>query len=69
MADDLFAIILAAGKGARIRSARAKILHRVGGFFLIHYALQAINKVNQDKVPLAGGGKIYLCRLDGEARG
>jgi bifunctional UDP-N-acetylglucosamine pyrophosphorylase / glucosamine-1-phosphate N-acetyltransferase len=35
------AVILAAGKGTRLKSSRAKVLHRVGGLSLIEHAVRA----------------------------
>lgn len=39
--EDLAAVILAAGKGTRMKSERAKVLHPVAGQPLIYYPLQA----------------------------
>ena len=45
----LSAIILAAGKGTRMQSALPKVLHKVCGVPLIHYAVQAVEELNVDK--------------------
>lgn len=37
--NDLITVILAAGKGTRMHSARAKVLHRLNGRSMIHYVL------------------------------
>src|SRR5215472_9832255 len=41
MAPDTSIVILAAGKGTRMRSDRAKVLHRAGGRPLIEHVLRA----------------------------
>ena len=45
----LSAIILAAGKGTRMQSALPKVLHKVCGVPLIHYAVQAVEELKVDK--------------------
>ena len=45
----LSAIILAAGKGTRMRSTLPKVLHKVCGAPLIHYAVQAVEELDVDK--------------------
>ncbi len=46
MENDLGAIILAAGKGTRMRSQRPKVLHRVCGRPIIHYVLAAVTHIS-----------------------
>lgn len=50
MIDDLSAIILAAGKGTRMRSAQAKVLHRVGGRPIIDHVLRAVSKITPSQI-------------------
>ena len=40
MSADTHVVILAAGKGTRMKSARPKVLHPVGGLPMIDYALR-----------------------------
>lgn len=42
MGERLRVLILAAGKGTRMRSRRAKVLHEVCGFPILEYVLQAV---------------------------
>lgn len=46
----LTVIILAAGKGTRMKSTRAKVLHEVFFRPMIHYVLDAVACLNPDKV-------------------
>jgi bifunctional UDP-N-acetylglucosamine pyrophosphorylase/glucosamine-1-phosphate N-acetyltransferase len=39
-----FAIVLAAGEGTRMRSARPKVLHRIAGQSLLAHVLDAVSK-------------------------
>src|SRR4051794_1120381 len=39
--SDVHVVILAAGKGTRMKSARPKVLHRVAGIPMIEYVLEA----------------------------
>ena len=50
MAYGLTAIILAAGKGTRIRSRRTKVLHRVCGRPILSYALRAVKGIAPDQI-------------------
>jgi bifunctional UDP-N-acetylglucosamine pyrophosphorylase/glucosamine-1-phosphate N-acetyltransferase len=40
--DAVTAIVLAAGAGTRMKSARAKVLHEIGGRSMIEHALVAV---------------------------
>src|SRR5947209_248156 len=40
-ANDLAVVVLAAGKGTRLKSSQAKVLHRAGGRALIEHVLRA----------------------------
>ncbi len=46
----LTAIILAAGKGTRMKSKRAKVLHRVGGRPILRYVLEAVRGVDPSEI-------------------
>ena len=43
---DIHLVILAAGKGTRMKSASPKVLHRAGGFRLIEHVLRAASELN-----------------------
>ena len=43
---DLHVVILAAGKGTRMKSALPKVLHRVGGLPMIEYVLRTADQLN-----------------------
>jgi bifunctional UDP-N-acetylglucosamine pyrophosphorylase / glucosamine-1-phosphate N-acetyltransferase len=40
---DLYVVVLAAGKGTRMKSARAKVLHEAGGLPLIEHVLRTVD--------------------------
>ena len=49
-APPVTAIVLAAGAGTRMRSARAKVLHEIGGRSLLAHALGAVRQVGASSV-------------------
>src|SRR5215831_10489116 len=49
-ANDLAIVILAAGKGTRLKSALAKVLHRAGGRSLVEYVVRACLPVKPREV-------------------
>ena len=49
------AIVLAAGLGTRMKSAQAKVLHRLGGKPLIAYPLAALRKIGVDPIVVVVG--------------
>jgi len=51
----LGAVVLAAGLGTRMRSARAKVLHGLGGRPLVRYPLDALATLAPDRVALVVG--------------
>lgn len=54
----LAAVILAAGKGTRMKSALPKVLHRVGGKPMLGHVLEAVQRAGAEKtVVVAGFGK------------
>ncbi len=48
-------VILAAGLGTRMKSARAKVLHEIGGFPLINYVSRTARSLNPRKVYVVVG--------------
>src|SRR5262252_8968150 len=66
----LAAIILAAGQGTRMKSAIPKMLHRIAGRPLIHYAVRAaLDAGSSDVVVVIGHGadevRAYLATTFG----
>jgi bifunctional UDP-N-acetylglucosamine pyrophosphorylase/glucosamine-1-phosphate N-acetyltransferase len=57
MGSRLTAIILAAGKGTRMKSRRAKVLHRICGRPILYYVLDAVRGVNPDEVLVVVGDR------------
>ncbi|WP_108667905.1 bifunctional UDP-N-acetylglucosamine diphosphorylase/glucosamine-1-phosphate N-acetyltransferase GlmU [Euzebya rosea] len=49
------AVVLAAGKGTRLRSSRAKVLHEVAGRSLLGWALEALRPLGLDRVVVVVG--------------
>lgn len=47
-------LILAAGKGTRMKSRKAKVLHRVGGATLVEHVVRAARQVTDDIVVVIG---------------
>ena len=45
----LASLILAAGKGSRMKSKHPKVLHEVGGASLLHHTLMTSEKLKADK--------------------
>jgi len=54
-APALAAIVLAAGKGTRMRSVRAKVLHEIGGVPMIVRAMRAITALSPQRVAIVVG--------------
>jgi bifunctional UDP-N-acetylglucosamine pyrophosphorylase / glucosamine-1-phosphate N-acetyltransferase len=51
----LAAIVLAAGLGTRMRSARAKVLHQLGGRPLLRYPLAAVGSLEPERIVVVVG--------------
>ena len=49
------AIILAAGKGTRMKSEKLKVLHKVAGKHMLEYTLDAVSKLDTDNIYLIIG--------------
>lgn len=63
------AVVLAAGEGTRMRSARAKVLHEIGGRSLLAHSLAAIAQAGVDAVALVvGPGRDDVAAQAGGAR-
>src|SRR5262245_54802383 len=65
----LGAIVLAAGLGTRMRSARAKVLHELGGLPLLHYPLAAVGALGPERVVVVVGHQAETARSVAEASG
>ena len=52
------AIVLAAGKGARMRSDMPKVLHPIAGRPMIAYVIEALEKLSIDKIIVVVGPKM-----------
>ena len=52
---DLLSIILAAGEGTRMRSARPKVLHEVGGFPIVGHVVRAAQAAGATRLALVTG--------------
>lgn len=64
---DMVAIILAAGKGTRMRSKLPKVLHKVGGLPMLQHVLAAAAAAGAvDKLVVVGHGAQQVSQLVGE---
>ena len=54
MTENLRTLILAAGKGTRMKSKKAKVLHKVGGATLIEHVVAAARGVSSDVTVVVG---------------
>src|SRR5688572_18438863 len=52
--DNLNVLILAAGKGTRMKSRKAKVLHQVGGNALIEHVFRAAQSVSKQVLVVVG---------------
>lgn len=60
--SDLHAVILAAGKGTRMKSALPKVLHRVAGYPMIDYVIRAARSLSPETMTLVVGHMKELLR-------
>jgi bifunctional UDP-N-acetylglucosamine pyrophosphorylase / glucosamine-1-phosphate N-acetyltransferase len=58
----LGAVVLAAGLGTRMRSTRAKVLHKLAGWPLVRYPLRALAALDPDRVVLVVGHQADAVR-------
>src|SRR5690242_1707798 len=52
--ENLRVLILAAGKGTRMKSRKAKVLHKVGGAALLQHVLKASQSLSSEVVVVVG---------------
>ena len=52
--NDLRILILAAGKGTRMKSRKAKVLHSVGGATLVEHVLRAVQPISREVLVVVG---------------
>ena len=65
--NELTVLILAAGKGTRMKSNRVKVLHRLGGLPMLEFVLRTASRISDDVrvVVLRGaGGKAFVSGAD-----
>jgi bifunctional UDP-N-acetylglucosamine pyrophosphorylase/glucosamine-1-phosphate N-acetyltransferase len=65
----LAAIVLAAGLGTRMRSARAKVLHQLGGLPLLRYPLAALGSLEPERIVVVVGHQADEVREVAEGAG
>lgn len=59
------AVILAAGKGTRMRSAKPKVMHEIGGLPMVRHVLAAVSQSGMDGAALvAGKDSDWAAKLD-----
>lgn len=63
----LLTIVLAAGKGTRMKSAVPKVLHRVGGLSLLGHVLTAIRDLGPGGIAVVIGPDMAAARSEAEA--
>lgn len=61
------AVVLAAGKGTRFRSERAKVLHEVAGRTMLRWVLEALRSLHLDRVVVVVGHQGDEVRAEVEA--
>src|SRR5436190_20410502 len=59
---DLHVVVLAAGKGTRMKSARAKVLHQVAGFSLIEHVFRAADTLSPTSITVIVGHQAEQVR-------
>ena len=63
----IHAVILAAGKGSRMRSKLPKILHKVGGKALVEHVVDTTLGLNADRIHvIVGHGKEQVIAFEYE---
>jgi bifunctional UDP-N-acetylglucosamine pyrophosphorylase/glucosamine-1-phosphate N-acetyltransferase len=68
-APDFVIVILAAGKGTRLRSSYAKVLHRAGGRALIEHVIRACQPLGAKRIFAVAGHQAEDVRAAVEPRG
>ncbi len=64
----LLTIVLAAGKGTRMKSAIPKVLHRVGGLSLLGHVLRTVGEAGSDRIAVVIGPEMEAVGAEVEAR-
>ena len=65
--SELIAVILAAGKGTRMRSKLPKVLHKVGGKEMLQHVIDAATVAGADeKVVIIGHGAELVEKMVGD---
>jgi len=68
--DNFAIVIMAAGKGTRLKSGRAKVLHAIGGQPLLAHVIQAARQVvSPDHIYVIIGHQAESVRAAGERLG
>ena len=60
--QDVVAVILAAGKGTRMKSNLPKVMHKVGGKYLVQHVLDAVSSAGVSKMVIVIGHGAELVR-------
>ncbi len=63
---NIYSIILAAGKGTRMKSGLPKVLHKICGQPMIHYSLETLKKLNLKIVIVVGYKKEKIVEACGD---
>lgn len=63
------AVVLAAGKGTRFVSGRAKVLHRIAGRSMLGWVLDALGELPLDRIVVVVGHQADEVRAEAEAAG
>src|SRR5918998_2576493 len=56
----IFAVVLAAGKGTRMKSNRAKVLHTLCGVPMVNYVIEAIKVLSPERLLVVVGHQAGL---------
>src|SRR5688500_15739409 len=56
----IFAVVLAAGKGTRMKSNRAKVLHTLCGVPMVNYVIEAIKPLSPERLLVVVGHQARL---------
>jgi len=67
MTNKRAAVILAAGKSTRMKSARSKVLHHVGGRSMLAWVTNLARSVNIDKIVCVVGEANQDVRAEAES--
>jgi bifunctional UDP-N-acetylglucosamine pyrophosphorylase/glucosamine-1-phosphate N-acetyltransferase len=68
-ANEFAVVVLAAGKGTRLKSARAKVLHRAGGRSLVEHVVRACNALANKRVYVVVGHQAEAVEAEIEPLG